>query len=239
MKNEKSQEECTLNTNSNTVRDKFNENALKYDNQRKKLIPCFDDFYSIPISIIETQKESPRVLDIGAGTGLFSAYIKEKFSKAKITLIDISENMLEQARTRFKEDNNIDYILADYSEHKFGNTFDIVVSSLSIHHLTDEEKKKLFDNIYSLLNPDGIFINADQVLGHTPFLDSLYKEDWKNKINMSGLTISEIQAAHERTKLDKMTTLDNQIKWLINSGFKDVDCIYKYFNFVVLFARKY
>ncbi|UOK58569.1 class I SAM-dependent methyltransferase [Metabacillus hrfriensis] len=227
-----------MDTTINKVKEKFNQNALQYDNQRRKLIPCFDDFYSIPISIIETYKESPRVLDIGAGTGLFSSFIRKKFPKAKMTLIDISENMLEQAKSRFKEDDYIDYLIADYTEHKFEEKFDIVVSSLSIHHLTDEAKKKLFDNIYFILNPDGVFINADQVLGHTPFIDSIYKNDWKNKINRSGLKGIEIQAAHERMKLDKMTTLVNQINWLINSGFKDVDCVYKYFNFVVLFARK-
>ncbi len=33
---------------------KFNENAEKYDSQRSKLIPCFDDFYSIPVSIMNS-----------------------------------------------------------------------------------------------------------------------------------------------------------------------------------------
>ncbi|WP_225220799.1 class I SAM-dependent methyltransferase [Bacillus norwichensis] len=221
------------------VKEKFNQNALQYDNQRRKLIPCFEDFYSVPVSIIETDKETPKILDIGAGTGLFASFIKEKFPKATITLIDISENMLEKARNRFKEEENIAYINADYSEYKFEEKFDIIVSSLSIHHLTDEAKKKMFNNVYNLLTPKGIFVNADQVLGHTPFIDSMYKKDWNNKITMSGLTDSEIQAAHERTKLDRMATLDHQMKWLIDSGFQDVDCVYKYFNFVVLFARKY
>ncbi len=221
------------------VKEKFNQNALQYDNQRRKLIPCFEDFYSVPVSIIETDKETPKILDIGAGTGLFASFIKEKFPKATITLIDISENMLEKARNRFKEEENIAYINADYSEYKFEEKFDIIVSSLSIHHLTDEAKKKMFNNVYNLLTPKGIFVNADQVLGHTPFIDSMYKKDWNHKITMSGLTDSEIQAAHERTKLDRMATLDHQMKWLIDSGFQDVDCVYKYFNFVVLFARKY
>lgn len=53
-----------------------------------------------------------------------------------------------------------------------------------------------------------------------------------------GLTRQELDAAYERTKLDKMSTLDNQLNWLQESGFKDVDCVYKYFNFVVLFGRK-
>lgn len=227
-----------MTTTKNEVKETFNENAAHYDQQRKKLIPCFDDFYSIPVSIIETKTETPSVLDIGAGTGLFSSFIKEKYPHASVTLIDLSEKMMDAARTRFADDQKIDYILGDYTEHEFDRTFDMIVSSLSIHHLSDEEKRSLYHKIFSLLNQGGIFINADQVLGHTPFIESLYKNDWKQKIENSGLTSGELQAAYERTRLDQMAPLEDQIQWLKESGFHDVDCIYKYFNFVVLIGRK-
>ncbi|MGG3890523.1 class I SAM-dependent methyltransferase [Metabacillus fastidiosus] len=222
----------------NDIIKKFNENAMQYDNQRRKLIPCFDDFYSIPVSVIEIENDTPNILDIGAGTGLFSSFIKEKYPKAKITLIDISEKMLESAKNRFKDDPTIDYIIADYTDYKFEEKYDLVISSLSIHHLNDNDKQDLYHKIFSMLKEDGIFINADQVLGHTSFIENLYKDDWKNKIEASGLTAEEINAAFDRTKLDKMATLAKQLHWLNESGFKDVDCLYKYFNFVILFGRK-
>ncbi|MEC2077427.1 class I SAM-dependent methyltransferase [Metabacillus fastidiosus] len=227
-----------MNTTKNDIIKKFNENAMDYDNQRRKLIPCFDDFYSIPVSVIELKNDTPHILDIGAGTGLFSSFIKEKYPKAKITLIDISEKMLESAKNRFKDDPNIDYIIADYTDYKFEEKYDLVISSLSIHHLNDNEKQDLYHKIFFMLKEDGIFINADQVLGHTSFIENLYKEDWKNKIEESGLTAEEINAAFDRTKLDKMATLAKQLHWLNESGFKDVDCLYKYFNFVILFGKK-
>lgn len=227
-----------MDTTKNKLIEQFNENAIQYDSQRKKLIPCFEDFYSIPISIIEAKNDTPRVLDIGAGTGLFSSFIKEKYPNAKITLIDISENMLDVAKQRFKDDNNVDYIVADYTEYEFNQTFDIVISSLSIHHLDDKDKIKLYNKVFTLLNENGLFLNADQVLGHTPFIENLYKNDWKYKVETSGLMKEEIEAAFERTKLDKMSTLENQLNCLTQIGFKDVDCVYKYFNFVVLFGRK-
>ncbi|WP_203362973.1 class I SAM-dependent methyltransferase [Bacillus sp. REN10] len=226
-----------MDTTKKQVMHKFNEHAAAYDEQRKKLIPCFDDFYSIPISLIECEKEAPTVLDIGAGTGLFSAFLKEKFPKAQFTFIDLSENMLEIAKKRF-EHEEIHYITADYTQYKFNQTFDIIISSLSIHHLSDEEKRKLYEEVHTLLNPGGVFINADQVLGHTPFIDSLYKQDWWQKIEASGLTKQQLEEARERTKIDRMSTLPQQLNWLTESGFHDVDCIYKYFNFVVLFGRK-
>lgn len=216
----------------------FNEIANEYDPQRRKLIPCFDDFYSIPVSILRSSTSTPAILDVGAGTGLFSAFILEKFPGANLTLIDISEKMLAIAKERFAKLPNVNYVIGDYTVHEFDHKFDLIVSSLSIHHLSDQEKKIFYQHAYSLLKKDGIFVNADQVLGKTSYLEALYKNDWKEKIERSGLTNEELEAAYERTKLDKMSTLDDQLHWLTESGFQDVDCIYKYFNFVVLFGRK-
>jgi tRNA (cmo5U34)-methyltransferase len=220
------------------VRLKFNENASQYDDQRKRLIPCFDDFYSIAISIAETNTDTPNILDIGAGTGLLSFLILEKFPNAKVTLIDLSEKMLDVAKERLKANPNVTYIIDDYTKYKSDEKYDVVISSLSIHHLTGDEKEQLYQNIYSGLNKNGVFINADQVLGGTSFIESLYKRDWKYKVENSGLSKEEIHSAYERAKLDKMSTLDDQINWLKDIGFLDVDCVYKYFNFVVLFGRK-
>ncbi|MDO0824164.1 class I SAM-dependent methyltransferase [Desulfosporosinus nitroreducens] len=220
------------------VKVKFNENSGQYDGQRKKLIPCFDDFYSIAISLAEANDNNPNVLDVGAGTGLLSFLILKKFPNANLTLIDISEKMLEVAKVRFKGNLNVTYINDDYTNYKFNEKYDVIISSLSIHHLTEDEKKQLYRNIYACLNENGVFINADQVLGETPFIESLYKRDWKYKVENSGLSKEEILSAYERVKLDKMSTLDDQINWLKGIGFTDVDCVYKYFNFVVIYGRK-
>lgn len=228
-----------MDDNRNKVIVRFDEIASNYDNQRRKLIPCFDDFYHIPVSIASTTVESPNILDIGAGTGLFTSFMLEKYPKANVTLIDISEKMLEVANSRFKNNTNVKYIVDDYTKHKFEDTFDIVISSLSIHHLMDVDKKDLYYKIFSIMKENSLFINADQVLGNTPYFDTVYKEDWKKKIESSGLSKTEIMSAYERTSLDKMSTLDVQITWLKEIGFTDVDCIYKYFNFVVLMGRKF
>ncbi|MEG6521344.1 class I SAM-dependent methyltransferase [Desulfotomaculum sp. 1211_IL3151] len=220
------------------VREKFNNNASQYDSQRKKIIPCFDDFYSIAVSVAKTSNEKPNILDIGAGTGLLSFFALEKYPNANLTLIDISEKMLEQAKERFKGKPKVNYIIGDYSKYKFDKKYDVIISALSIHHLTEDEKKQLYKSIYLALNQNGVFVNADQVLGSTPYLETLYKGDWKDKVKRSGLSKEELSSAFERTNLDKMSTLEDQLKWLREIGFSDVDCIYKYFNFVVLFGRR-
>ncbi len=223
---------------SNDVRNKFNEAAQEYDQQRRKLIPCFDDFYQVSVSLADAPATSPEILDLGAGTGLLSSLLLLKYPDAKITLIDISEKMLEIAKTRLKEFANVSYVLADYTHFLSPGKYDLILSALSIHHLEDAQKFGLYKNTYSNLKKNGLFINADQVLGGTPFIDSLYKNDWKKKVEASGLSKAEIESAYERTKLDKMSGLDMQIDWLRQIGFSDADCVYKYFNFVVLYGRR-
>lgn len=216
----------------------FDDIAQAYDEQRRKLIPCFDDFYQIGASVANVATDAPRILDIGAGTGLFASFLLAKYPKAKLTLIDLSDKMLEVARARFRHRPDVKYFVDDFTAHPFHETFDIVISSLSIHHLTDAEKRDVYAKVFASLSPGGLFVNADQVLGSTPFLESLYKTDWQTKVENSGLSAQEIASAYERTKLDRMSPLAEQMRWLNDIGFADVDCIYKYFNFVVLFARK-
>lgn len=220
------------------IQRKFDEVLKNYDKHRRKLIPCFDDFYGIPVSVASVDTKTPAILDIGAGTGLLSTFLMERYPEASYTLIDISEKMLDIAKDRFRSCSNVKYITADYSKYNFVGRYDLVVSALSIHHLEDREKKDLYRKIFSMLNQNGIFINADQVHGETPFIDDLNKTIWKRYIESSGLSKEEIKVGYERTKLDKETKLDRQIDWLKEIGFCDISCIYKFYQFAVIYGRK-
>ncbi|QHT59479.1 class I SAM-dependent methyltransferase [Paenibacillus lycopersici] len=224
--------------NMNQVRSTFDATAGGYDAQRRKLIPCFDDFYGTAVSLADTEEARPRILDLGAGTGLLASMLLRKHPEARLTLIDLSDNMLSVAKERFSGREGIEYLCQDYTAYAAGESYDCIVSSLSIHHLPDEGKQAVYRNAYANLKPGGVFINADQVLGRTPFVDALYKEDWKRKIEASGLTRAELDAACERTKLDRMAGLEEQLAWLAQAGFSDVACVYQSFNFVVLYGRK-
>ncbi len=222
----------------NQLKDKFDEISKKYDSQRKMLIPCFDEFYGICVSVADVNNNTPKILDIGAGTGLLSSFLLDRYPEARITLIDISEKMLEVAKQRFIGNENIKYVVGDYTKYNLSEEFDMVVSALSIHHLEDSDKKELFKKCYSILKPNGVFINADQVIGETPYIDSLNKKRWTESIEKSGLPREEILAAYERMKLDKEATVNQQLEWLKEIGLMDVSCIYKYYSFAVMFGRK-
>jgi len=220
------------------VKKLFDDGAEGYDWQRRHLIPCFDDFYGIALSLVETDVPSPRVLDVGAGTGLFAGLVLRKYPNARLTLIDYSEKMLDGARQRFGPNAEVRYIVADYTAYEFTDTYDVIVSSLSIHHLSHEDKRKLFAVLHRILRDGGIFVNADQTRGTTPETDAYYKRRWLAAVQASGLPQHLIDASVERRKHDINASVDEQIRWMREAGFRDVDCMYKYFEFAVFCGRK-
>lgn len=218
----------------------FNAISQVYDTQRRELIPCFDDFYQVPLTISENVQNVKHILDLGAGTGLMSAFFHTKYPEASYTLVDVSENMLNKARERFSEHSNFLFLQEDFSALQLPpESFDLVISSLAIHHLNDEMKQLLFGKIHLFLKKDGWFINADQVLGTDAISEKIYTTYWKNYVLQNeNLNEEAKNAAFERIKLDKMATLSEQLNWLKQKGFQSPNCYYQYYNFVVFGAKK-
>lgn len=221
-----------------SIKTLFDQVAKEYDVQRHQLIPCFDEFYGTAVNWVQTTKQKPRILDLGAGTGLFAALVQQKYPHAEFTLIDLSEEMMKAARSRFEDSQQLEYIAADYTKYTFKQKYDIIISSLSIHHLSHESKQELFHTVYGLLEEDGSFINADQAAGSLPCFDHAYKSIWEQQIGKGELTEQAIQSAIERRKLDQNATVNDQLKWLHDSGFAAADCVYKQHEFAVFAAFK-
>jgi tRNA (cmo5U34)-methyltransferase len=153
--------------------------------------------------------------------------------------VDFSDEMLNKAKSRFRGNSRIHYMKADFSTADFGvEKYDLAISGLAIHHLTHELKQLLFRKIERALKPNGLFINADQVLGETDFAEKIYTEHWRKHMLASPLAEDEKQKTFERVKIDIMSPLNDQLKWLRSAGFSEANCFYQHYNFVVFAAKK-
>jgi tRNA (cmo5U34)-methyltransferase len=221
------------------IRQAFNQFAQDYDSQREYIIPEMRQYYGAAVWAMESPAPEPAILDVGAGTGLLSAFLLEKFPDARLTLMDIAENMLDLARKRFATRPKTAYVVCDYSRSDLGGPYDIICSALSIHHLAPEDKRRLFGRIFTALNPGGMFVNADQAEGETPYFRQRYLEYWNGFFRNGPMTpAQQAEIMKRRDTLDRNEKLSVQLRWLKEAGFTDVDVVYKNRTFIVTVARK-
>lgn len=222
-----------------SIEEQFNLVAQEYDANRKKFIPCFDDYYENTTKFIVSNLVKPkRILDLGAGTGLLSYFWYQQCSEAEYVLVDIADEMLNVARKRFAGIDSIFYEILDYSKGLPDGKFDVIISALSIHHLTDDEKLKLFARIYDKLPEGGIFVNYDQFCAGSEEMNDWFDSYWEKQLKNSGLTEKDIELWKERRKLDKECSVEEEIEMLRQCKFRTVKCIYSYQKFSVIVGVK-
>lgn len=217
----------------NNSRAVFDATAATYDRDRMKLIPGHELFYAAALGLIP--RNSTHIVELGAGSGLFSAMLLAAFRKAHLTLIDFSENMLALARERLSDNHSrISFMLADYTTAPLPSHADAIVSSLSIHHLEDERKRELLPHVFEALRPGGVFVNADHIAGPTPELEAIYQQRWLSEVRALGATEQQISDSLYRQQEDRRTPVAQQLSWMTEAGFENVDCWYKHSSFAVM-----
>lgn len=224
-----------------SVKAAFDESVAYYDGWVKKAIPCYEQIFQIALeNVLFTPEEKFKVLDLGTGTGLFTWQMAERYPEASYTLCDISAEMLESAKSRFTTSEvNCDFLLMDYSREPLPEGQDLIISSLSIHHLTDTLKQELFKKIHTSLKPGGIFINIDQIKAPSHYHTDNYWNTWLGKVRQAGAAESQIEKSIERRSLyDIDAALTDQLTFLEQAGFIDVDIIFKYYFLGLFWARK-
>lgn len=214
----------------------FSADARKYDALRRGLVPCFDAFYGQIGELMADWggPEAPRVLDLGAGTGLVASFVLKARPQAQLALMDGSDAMLDMARGRFSAMPDVQYMLADFSSADLGSGWDLIVSGLAIHHLEHDEKRALFARVAQALAPGGMFINAEQILGSTPALEARNERLWAAQASALGVPNDEIANARQRMLHDRCAPVEDQLEWMRAAGLADVDCSFKSHRFAVM-----
>lgn len=164
-----------------------------------------------------------RVLDLGCGDGRLASVVLDAYPDSLAVCIDMSQTMLTAASERFAGDERVTLLQHNLDEPlRCDGPFDAVVSSLAIHHVSDQRKHELYGEIVELLAPGGVFCNLDVVASPTRALH----EKWR----------IEMDAIDDPS--DILCDLQSQLRWLSAVGLSDVDCIWKWRSLALMRGQK-
>lgn len=197
---------------------------------------------------------SGQVLDLCSGPGALCGRLLADHEQARVVGLDASAAMLAESRE----------VLSAYGDRFTAEEFDLpsadwraraeapaaVVSSLAIHHLDGPQKKQLYTDVHSMLAPGGAFVIADLIEPVGARATELARREWDEWVRdnalASGLGDEPYKAFHENEwswlqypdDLDKPSPLRDQLDWLHEIGFTDVDVYWARAGHAVFGATK-
>ena len=156
------------------------------------------------------------VLDVGCGTGTLALAMESRMGKGDVHGIDASPEMIAVAREKAtKSGSQADFQVAVIEAIPFPDaTFDLVTSSMMLHHLPDPLKRTGLAEVRRVLKPTGRFMAMDfAAQSHSPLSHLL----------------SILGHSHGESTVDTLTLL------LRDAGFSEIEGIptpHKNFAFI-------
>lgn len=200
------------------MNDFFKNRVNGYDEHMLTEIEGAEEFYKFTASVLPKEKES-HILDLGCGTGLELEQYITLNPTARITGIDLSQEMLNSLKLKYPENNNLNLICGSYFDLPLGTAcYDSAVSVESLHHFTAEQKLSLYEKLHKSLKSGGYFILTDY-FAESEALEQEYFENLRKLKKEQGIADNEFY--HYDTPL----TVEHEIDVLKSAGFSSVEIL--------------
>ena len=156
------------------------------------------DYEALSEDLQQVVDQDDRVLELGVGTGLIAERLLSDCPDINFTGIDITEGMLEQAKTRLGEQASLH--LADVGTFEADEPYDVVFSCGGVWYLIDDEEEDEF-----------------QLCSHIPDSD-ISRQAFANVMQMlrpGGSLLLSIQGVHRDfdQQLDDDVVYRQRIRW--------------------------
>jgi tRNA (cmo5U34)-methyltransferase len=162
-----------------------------------------------------------RVLDLGTGDGRLIEMLRACRPDVVCVGLDYSEAMLAKARARLASDD-VRLICHDLSSPLPDlGTFDAVITSFATHNLEPDRQRMLYERVFEMLAPGGVFCNLEHVGSPTARLHDAFYEK-----------IARVTEFDDRSH--SPVGLSAHLRWLRELEFDDVDCYWKWLELALI-----
>ena len=215
------------------VRNHFRVQVSDYPGLMKRLIPFYDEQREMMLRLVPFGRSaSVRVLDLGCGPGLMASQILSAYPNATLTAFDLTEEMLDACRLRLGRNQGVTYQLGDFRNDAFGSDYDLIVASLSLHHLKLSERPGFFKRVRNSLKPGGVLISAEVIVDEDAEVRQQQCALWQRFMSENGEDAAYWYGRH--LEKDNPSTISALIEMLKVAGFRRAGCFWRFLNFAIV-----
>lgn len=212
----------------------------EYDKRVRRIVPIYEEMNQTIVDNINFKHESKlNILDFGIGAGYLAFRLLQKFPGSFLTGVDYEEKMVEKSRERVSRlAQNFELFKQNMKDFEFNRKYDIVVSVLAIHHLTDAEKEKMFSKISKNMNDGGFFVIGDAYHLVPESKDKEMLKWWEKHLKKELGEEEGTKFFKDTLKMDMYSKKQDQISWMKSAGFSEAKFFWEKFNYAVLVGKK-
>ena len=228
--------------------------VASYDADMDVMHPNRHKMVAIALEILPFDPAAPiTALDLGTGTGFFTAKFLERFPQASVISVDGSNSMVDLARTRLGTlVAKVDFRIGDFRQLQSlipeSSHGEVVFSSYALHHLNRGEKRDVISQALRFLKPGGWLINADIVSNESKVIEERVQQVRVDGIVRRGHALdSRFRDAEsvrqfldqlEATDGDQPLTLAEDLEVFREAGFIHRSVLWSEYREVVIGGRK-
>ena len=216
---------------------KFNESVTaQFEQMLKRSIPQYQVMRELGHRI-HSQTKSLKTLDLGSSRGDSIRMMTNDFTN--FTCTEISPPMLGVLNKRYGKDDHVEILECDLRHDFPEDNFDYVQSILTLMFIPIEYRYSLLRKIYDALPQSGVFILVEKVLGASAPLDKVFTQIYYDFKGGNNYSEDEIERKKQQLEgvLVPVTASWNE-DMLIQTGFREVDCFWRWSNFAGWIAKK-
>ncbi len=232
------------------------EDSQNFIDYGKYFVPNRESQVNCICGLIPRPSGPAHILDLCCGEGLLTQALLDRFPECQVHGLDGSPKMIARIKTTLavygKRFEAMQFDLPTKNWRRFPWPVHAVVSSLAIHHLDDTEKQSLFEDIVPLLTPGGSFIIADLIQPVTQLGKGFAAKAWDGTVRQNSLDLDgnlrgydyfreihwNLYSDPKPDPVDKPSPLFDQLKWLDQAGFTDIDVFWLKAGHAIFGGRK-
>ncbi len=213
--------------------------AAVFDDMIERSVPFYRQNMELVADLILRRiKPKMRIVDLGCSTGSLLIEIARRFgAEAEFIGIDNADAMIRRASKKAEAFGvDVSFVCADILEFDLKEC-DIVISNYTLQFIRPPVRPKVVEKIADALKDGGLFFCSEKVLMEDAWLNRQIIEIYHNYKERQGYSKTEIM--RKREALENVLvpyTIEENKKMLKEGGFKRVDTLFQWGNFVTMAA---